>query len=811
MSRDNKTRKRYLFQCDNKQLKKILIALWSVAFSLEALVISEIWVGIQLSDDYLNEVFSATCTVAVLGNAILSILFGVYDKKTLGVPFQDVLNHSRVGSEQRFTIQVLTGSIIFAVMWYVLGCYNLLFSVLIQNVFLLLFSCEDLWRFLSDKEKQKNTITEIIMDVEPSRYAIYVDNWFKDLRDALVPNNEVEVDEYCSLFELVIKTSPESEAQIRSCIARHLQVYFDMACDKLGFVEAFSLLRKVVRYAPKSEWLSTDIALKYLEKLKTHELVDVVNCKIVDLVEQIFEDEHFDDEEKAAYAYNYFCAVFDNVYMNTARKLKQTQEFLYFCCDLQENSFGLIKAKVITNIVKYKIIDNDDIEGRKRLFFLLVESLNKRMYLTSDKYYIATIAEIYRAFYFTIYLEDSSLKESYRQELLALFQSPTNEKDCNPLFFMTLVYRSIDDVVKWLVMDAAGFGEMPKLFWEYYGSVNNWKRIVWTRDEVTAFAFHVYYLLGQNMDENPFVTILESDEYTTAEKLAVCKNVLAQCGNMEKGGLVERRIRQISELSKINGGNLTTFWEPDYTYYQEKTIELMTAVNQEAYSSAKLKSAEVWERVQGRYKESCLFQFDSDVSIFPGVRYTFPPTFEVLHERFWENASNRVEERLWEYFNCYVEEILPQVPVGFKLPGVDALLNVLDGEVYQYRNYKYTDDCSFGPTLRSSPEFKRLSSLLSAIPCDNKSRLKGRYFLKKARIPFNFYLQYELENLSTDQCHQYVTRYEKYGKYVIDGYCFDYDHAMNYVERNVLLEKVTIFIHIDIQADDGFRIQLIRR
>ena len=123
----------------------------------------------------------------------------MYDKKTLGVPFQDVLNHSLVGREQKFTIEALSASIIFSLLWYVLGCYNLLFSVLIADVFLLVFSCEDLWRFLSDKGMQRKTIIDIINEVDSSRYAVYVDNWFKELNEALVPNNSKEAQEYFNL------------------------------------------------------------------------------------------------------------------------------------------------------------------------------------------------------------------------------------------------------------------------------------------------------------------------------------------------------------------------------------------------------------------------------------------------------------------------------------------------------------------------------------------------------------------------------------------------------------------------------------
>lgn len=806
-----KRRKRYLFRCANKRLKRILIALWSIAIIIEALVTTETWVCIRLSSDYLNEVFSATCTVAVLGNAILSILFGVYDKKTLGIPFQDVLNHSKIGGEQRFTIEVLTTSIVFAIVWYVLGCYNLLFAVLIQNVFLLLFSCDDLWNFLSDKETQNKTITEIIRDVDPSRYAVYVDNWFKDLNDALVPNNETEVEEYCGLFGLIIESAPENEAQIRSCISRHLQAYFNTACEKLGFVEAFGLLRRIIKFAPKDDDLGTRIALKYLERLKIQELIDTVNCEIADLVEQIFEDKHFIDEDKAMYAYNYFCAVFDNVHMNMTHKIEQTQKLLNFYCNLHEASYGSIKAKVIMNIVKYRIIDNDDVEGRRRLFFLLVEALNKKGHLSSDKYYIATISQIYRAFYFIIYLEDGSLKESYRRDLCALFQSPTNEKDRNPLSFMTLIYERAETVIQWLVMSAAGFGEKPKLFWEYRSSAMNWKKIVWTREEVTAFAFYAYKLIGGNIDGHPFVSVLESDEYTCDEKLAICKTILAQYDSVGFNSLMQNRVQQLSELSGITAANLDVFWENEHVYYQEKTLELVSAINQDSFSASKLKNADIWRNVQAQYKDGSLFQFDTSCSLFPGIRHTFPSTYEVLYEGFWKSVPDRVGNKIGNYLNKYIQEIMPHLVLSFKMDGINTLLNTLDGEMYRYRNYKYTNDISFGPMLRNTTEFKKLSSLLAAIPYDEKSQLCGYYFLKKDRIPFNFLLQYELRSLSSNQRTQSVARYEKDGMYAIGGFYFDYIHAMKYAERNILLEEITIFIHVDSQSGDGFQIQFNRK
>ena len=337
-----------------------------------------------------------------------------------------------------------------------------------------------------------------------------------------------------------------------------IQAYFNTACEKLGFVEAFGLLRRIIKFAPKDDDLGTRIALKYLERLKIQELIDTVNCEIADLVEQIFEDKHFIDEDKAMYAYNYFCAVFD-------------------------------------------------------------------------------------------------------------------------------------------------------------------------------------------------------------------------------------------------------------VYYQEKTLELVSAINQDSFSAAKLKNTDIWKNVQAQYKDGSLFQFDTSCSLFPGIRHTFPSTYEVLYEGFWKSVPDRVGNKIGNYLNKCIQEIMPHLVLSFKMDGINTLLNMLDGEMYRYRNYKYTNDISFGPMLRNTTEFKKLSSLLAAIPYDEKSQLCGYYFLKKDRIPFNFLLQYELRSLSSDQRTQCVARYEKDGMYAIGGFYFDYIHAMKYVERNILLEEITIFIHVDTQSGDGFQIQFNRK
>lgn len=824
--KENSARFRFL-RCYNKKLEKIMWTIFGVATLLEAMVqipgsglientirvIIELVSGgtksfpFILSSDYLNEVFSATCTIAVLGNAILSLLFGVYDKKTLGVPFQDVLNHSMIGDGQKYTIQALTVSVIFAVVWYMCGLYNLLFSVLIQNAFLLLFSCDELWSFLSDKETQRNTITQIVKKVDASKYPVYVDNWFKELDKALVPNNKEEAQEYFDLFGVVMETAPDCETQIRYCVGRHIQDYFNSACDKLGFVEAFELLRKVSKYAPVDFLEETQIAMKYLERLKLKDQVDIVNSEITDLVNDIFGDDRFTTEDKAFYAYQYFCAVFYNVQMLPEVKEKQLTRILRYLCSMREEEYGIIKAKVIPNIIKYDLLYNEK-GDRERLFCTLIESLKRGSHSSDKKYYLATICEIYRAFFFVVNLEAGTLTDKYRTDLLSLFRISTSKKDLESLSFAHLVVDQINDVVVWLAHKAASANDRSNSFWEYYGLVTNWKRVVWTQEAIVQFSFCIYHLFGVNLDTNPFETILESGEYSNQEKRQLCKIILQQYSQDDsKDGFTDemhRLSQQIADFTNIKISINNPFWKYEHSYYQEKMNKLDAAINERYFLEERISNNDLWKAVQNLFGENGLFVFDCTCSIFPGVRYSFKTDYVDLNEFVWKNAPKRISEKIYDYLIEYLLRELAVTKIDYSQKSINNMLHTLLESNYCCKNLRNVDHWRFDTTVRNSNEFMELTKVIKSIPCTTINGVREGIFLKKNRVPFNFYLQYNLRKMTEEECSTYVSRYGRDDIYTVNGIRFDYSHAIDYASNNMLAEDITIFIRVGIESSEGF-------
>ena len=73
------------------------IALFVVSWVSDMLTIVLDTALIYVDPSYLGNIFDATCTVAVLSNAILSLLVGASDQKIMGIPIKIVFNKTDVG------------------------------------------------------------------------------------------------------------------------------------------------------------------------------------------------------------------------------------------------------------------------------------------------------------------------------------------------------------------------------------------------------------------------------------------------------------------------------------------------------------------------------------------------------------------------------------------------------------------------------------------------------------------------------------------------------------------------------------------
>lgn len=235
----------------SKKSIEILIFGFGIGLLLDAFVVVTGIVLIPVGEDYLNEVFGAACSVAVLGNAMLSLLFGSTDKAIQGIPFQDILNLSTFGDDQRLTIVSTTGFIIFAIAAYTWELYTTLTLIVCADAFLILSSSLDIWKIHSDKEKQEKTLNEIISRATASNCEIYVGNWFSELELALSSNSDFAVQEFCDMIDKMTATKSEAEHLINAVIARHLPRFFETACERVGFAQAYRFFKQINHIRPE--------------------------------------------------------------------------------------------------------------------------------------------------------------------------------------------------------------------------------------------------------------------------------------------------------------------------------------------------------------------------------------------------------------------------------------------------------------------------------------------------------------------------------------------------------------------------------
>ena len=69
-------------------------------------------------------------------------------------------------------------------------------------------------------------------------------------------------------------------------------------------------------------------------------------------------------------------------------------------------------------------------------------------------------------------------------------------------------------------------------------------------------------------------------------------------------------------------------------------------VNQSYFTGVMMSNEDVWKSVQNLYREDQLFVFDPVHPLFPGVRYTFAPTYERIKFALIANAKRNIEGAL---------------------------------------------------------------------------------------------------------------------------------------------------------------------
>lgn len=799
-----------------KQIKSwrsfvIILGGFAIGIILDAIVKCTGFAFVYVSDDYINETFGATCTVAVLGNAILSLLVGASEREIKGIPFQDIMQLTKFGSDQRITIVATTFSIILAIVAYSLDLCTTVTFVAWLDAILIISSSIDLWEILSNEEKQLEIINEIIDNEEPHRADVYVENWFEALSKSLDSYNESTIDEFCTLISKISATSTPEEHPINSAIARYLPKLFEIGCEKVGFVDAYKLIRKINKTRPDGFIDCETTATDYIKALKYCNGINVHNRSIPTVIEMIIGETEFEDWAKSSFVYHFFSAVYDNSFLTSDAKNDMLVDALNVLTYLRDDNAGEVKKEVIHYIIKFDILLNDNDGRRTTLFHIITELLLRNNLYADDRIFIATISEIFRAFYFYIYCEKETLTEEYRKCLLKLYLSQQNNRDLIVLSFNYLVREYYEDIVPWLAQDAMTFDHRKRIRWDYFGPTTRAKKMVWSSDEVIRFAYCFYKLVGYIRSDNPFIEIVDSNNLDENEKIALCRIITDLYDDGVLNDYAKVMIQQMAELTGIQIHYSSYRDKPEYSFFQEKLSELLSKNNQEVVEAGSPTNEEILELVKKELEKGDVFVFDTELQMKPAMRRKIEPILIERNKHSTENTAYRIAQIAKRLMNDVISRKLRIIPVSFGLKGVASLIENLGEQEYLYRNYTHVNDLAIPTEVKSTDEYRRLCDIIAEIKYDSSREIIPHVFLKSDKVPYRITIKYNLENPTEEECADYIKRHQiSEGTYQISSNRFDFSHAMQFVRKNYRVENVEISLRVKINSNSGFQIKIER-
>lgn len=788
----------------------ILVVGLGIGLFLDAFVMVTGMVLIPVGEEYLNEVFGAACSVAVLGNAMLSLLFSSTDKAIQGIPFQDILNLSSFGDDQRLTIVSTTGSIIFAIVTYTAELYTTLTLIVCADAFLILASSLDIWEIHSDKEKQEKTLNEIISRASAPNCEKYVGNWFSELELALSANSDSAVQGFCDMIDELTEIKAEEEHLINAVIARHLPRFFEIACERVGFPQAYVFFKQINHIRPEGFVDCETTALDYIKGVKYINGINTHNRNIPQVVKEIIKETFLSAWEIKAFVHQYMNAIVYNPYLSVDTKVELLSEIMNDLCYLRDDSEGEIKKDIIFEIVKRDILLNENSEDRQMLFKILTESLVHRNCYVKDSIFIATVAGVFQAFFFYVFQEKETLSISYREGLRRLYQTKLNKKDQIDLSFNYLIFDNCNEIANYLSENAADFNWRKSTFWDYYGPAMGFKRIIWSQENAILFAFCFYKMIESACDNNPFVIILESNNYKDDVKLAMCEVITAL---YEQGQLNNKADDIISCIEILIGTNLCSRsrdqWE--HNYFQDKLSNLITAQNQSVGELVKWPITEINQLVNQKLEEDGVFKFSASLPAKPATRRRLEPMLVEMNSNQPKHSAHRIARSVKTIMNGVIAQKLSKIEVNFGMEGIQNLYEALKDQKWQYRNYQYINDCAIPASVKETKEFAQLCDALDSIDYDGSHEIISNVFLKDANVYYNIDIHYHLVEPSEEACAQFVNRHRiADGVYRIGTNPFDYSHAIKHVKKNYMLELTEVLVHVDVDADSGFRVEIKR-
>lgn len=764
-------------------------------------------VYLTVSDTYIDVVFASLCTIAVLGNAILSIVIGSFSNKIYGLTVKEILAALPQKGGIVQTVILSFCAIIAGIPAYAFGFCTTVTALAVSLTCLLALSSWRLWSLLSNDEYQDNVLKQIMISDQFSP-EFYLSRWYSELEKAIQINDQSAQNQY---IELIKGLCDKVGTNIAPALDRNARDVFPIACEHLGFVDAY---QKILCLSPMGNRTPDAllIANAYCHQIMYCDEQHITSYRIPETVEDILERMGEDRFATTYFAYEYYRALKDNQILSSHAKDSIMKGLFEKLCYLRDGHKGATRENIILNIAKKDVFENEDVNDRQHLWELLLYPVFNTNRFSIDRCYVSLIAQLFRALYFYSNLETETLNQPYRTNLATLFQYGNRGKNNETITLERLVTEKSDTIIIWLADDLITCPRDQGSIFDYYAFNAVVKNAIWTQKNRAWFAFAYYLIAEYHFPVFPLLDALKSDDYDIELRTDLCRCIvnLFDCN----GKLTEDFKSFVLALRKFVG--TASLLPDDFIAENFRCFnEMLQALNEE--NNATLDSS-----TAANTDEFNRIMIDSCASI-GGVEYCDTisldnaPVISVtqnVHKRSDNNlisSAKAMAEPVKEMLNRLLHSTLPPVSLSFDQKGVHALHNKLKDRDYKIRNYTFVNDWGLlkQENVRESEEYLALAAEIQTIQLLRETHFYDYFFLKDEKIMFNVKaLSYRPDAPTDQQCEKYLAQCKiADGKYQIDGAVYHYDNAVQYIKKFYIVEYIDLSIATNINEQSGFRVK----
>lgn len=755
-----------------------------------------------VSETYIDVVFAALCTVAVLGSAIQSIIIGSFNSKIYGLTTKEVLAEipDRINISKTLIASFL--SIIVGLIFFALGFCSTTTAIAVCIVIIISISSIKIWRLLSNDETQLSVINEIIDSNNLSPEYFYV-RWFPELKNAIENNDEVSLDAYVKLINRI-----NSNGKGTPFIENKIKDIFPLAALHIGFVDTY---KKIVCLG---EWQNkaidaASIVQNYFLQIQYCNEQQIGQYRIPETVDDILERMEVSADEKLRFVYGLYTSLKNNQIISQRVRNTIISGIYAKLCYLRDTEISVLRKKIILYIFKRDILVNENVAERKELMQMLNACLFHNNIYSRDDCYISLLAQLFRALYFYSFFETETLNSDYRNELSALFQYGEIRRDNFRITLAGLISENAESIVAWLSDDCKTDSYHIDSMFEYFSADFVAKNSVWTVENCLTFAFEYYLLVGYRFQLFPVVQLIENDGLDINHRIRLC-NCIVNCFD-HKGRLTEKSKSSLSQLRSFLGVSYSleeSLGSSNFEYYNGKLGELRQKHNAELVAEVSNDLTELNNKVTDKFSGFQGFKYCKTINLDQAHVISIRP---MIRHAFEQDISFAADEKVWlikDVLNHMVGDVLPKIQLSFDQNGVNTLLTELEKSDYKARNYTFVNDWALSKEVRASTEYERLVELLSTIPFIAGSDIHRHVFIKEEQIEFNAeVLSYRTEKPTDTQCEEYITSFKVAdGKYQIDGAVLNFEKAIDYVKSAFIVEYSKICVATNLNSESGFAV-----